>query len=197
MTQEKEITPEQKNGLLKGLIDKGLNTDNIMKSVVATSQQSYLTDIPGFDSLIPVHKLAVHKLADLKKFSGNSDDDYKSGKMEVHLDENLPEWDQAKNDLTPEELSVEENKNIVKALKTYVYGYSDKVKSYETVIHNHHFPLTVATYTAEDITVKSGTVLNVTGSSSVHDYGKVTVEAGGRINFETNAVWTVQEFISE
>ena len=196
MSITNELTSEQKKGLLQGLKEKGLNTDNIMKNVVTTGNQNYLTDIPGLDSLIPVQKLAVHNLSNLKKFAGNSDEEYQTGKLIIHLHEDLPEWEQAKNNKKAEELSVEDNIIIFKALKTYVYGYSAKVKSYETVIHNHHFPLTLASYSAQNIIVKSGDTLTVSGTRMLGNFGTVTVEAGGRINFETNAAFNVQYFIS-
>jgi hypothetical protein len=191
------LTQEQKEKFLQGISDKGLSTENIPKSVKSNSAVNYLTDEPGKISLIPVQKFSVHHLDKLKEIAGNSNQDYVNGTLKPHHHEDLPAWDEKKDHHKPEALSVEDNNNIVKAFKTYVYGDSEKVKSYQNVIHNHHFPLTLANYAAENLTVQSGHVLKVDGTMSTADWGTVTIENGGSIEFETHATWTAQSMDSQ
>ncbi|WP_444944389.1 hypothetical protein ACJJIK_04890 [Microbulbifer sp. ZKSA006] len=200
MSKSKGLTKEQKKRLLQGVKDKGLSEDSVAGHVETSGGECYLTDSVGKTSLIKPQYIEVENLDDLKALAGNADQDYENGTMERHLHENLPDWDMAKSSHAPEALSAEENNNIVKAMKTYVYGHSSHVKSYKDVIHKHHFPMTLMAFSAENITVKSGDTLNVTSDSTpgaVADIGKLTIEEGGSINFEVHATWTVQEFVSE
>lgn len=197
MSVKNVLTPELKQRFLDSLEKHGIPASKVEIDVVATGTQSYLSDRPGVKSIIPARKIAVHSLDDLKALAGNPDHHYKTGLMQAHLHEDLPLWEENKNGRAPEQLSIEENENIVKAFKTYIYGHSAKVESYKDIIHQHFFPMTLATYAAENMVVPAGTTLNVDGSMSSASFGTLTVEQGATINFETTATWTVQSMVSE
>ncbi|WJV61248.1 hypothetical protein PCO86_14785 [Pectobacteriaceae bacterium CE70] len=197
MSVKNKLTPELKQRFLDSLEKHGISQTKVITNVVTTGPKNYLSDRPGVGSLIPANKIAIHTLDELKALAGNSDDDYAKGVMQVHLHEDLPAWKKSKNGHAPDKLSVEENENIVKAFKTYIYGDSAKVASYKDIIHQHFFPMTLATYAAENLTVKSGEVLTVDGSKAVATFGTVTVEQGGSISYEVDASWTVQSMIFE
>ncbi|MFS2223864.1 hypothetical protein [Pantoea sp. B65] len=197
MSVKNQLTPELRQRFLDNLEKQGIPLSKVITDVVTSAPKSYLSDRPGVHSLIPANKLAVHSLDELKALAGNADEHYTSGLMQVHLHEDLPAWQENKNGYAPEELSVEENKNIVKAFKTYIYGHSEKVKSYKDIIHQHYFPMTLSTFAAENLTVTAGQTLIVDGSDASMVFATVTVEAGGTIQFETNSSWNVQNMILE
>lgn len=197
MSVKNELTPELKKKFLDSLEKHGILASKVPENVVTDGPQSYLSDRPGVKSIIPAAKVAIHSLDDLKSLAGNKDEDYENGLLKAHLHENLPAWPTEKNKHAPEHLSIEENESIVKAFKTFVYGHSAQVDSYKDIIHNHFFPLTLASYAAQNLTVQAGQVLNVDGSMAVATFGTVTVEKGGRINYEVNASWTVQSMVFE
>lgn len=197
MSVKNVLTPELKQRFLDSLEKHGIPPSKVIASIVTKGPKNYLSDRPGVNSLIPASKIVVHSLDELKALAGNSDDNYKKGILQAHLHEDLPAWNKKKNGHAPEKLSIEENENIAKAFKTYIYGHSEKVASYKDIIHHHFFPMTLASYAAENLTVKSGQVFIVDGSNAIATFGTVTVEQGGSIDYTVNASWTVQSMIFE
>lgn len=191
------LNEAMKSKFLQNLQSKGIDTSNIPEHVLTNETRNYLTDQPGVKSAVPAKMLAVHSLDELKALAGNSDDDYVSGNMATHLHEDLPAWDSARSHLAQSELTAEENNNIANAFKTYIYGHSAKVSSYKDVITNHYFPMKLAVYAAQNLTVKAGQTYIVDGSNAIAEWGTVTVEKGGVIQYQVNSTWTVQSWVSE
>lgn len=188
---------ESQKKFYDGLAKLNFDTEKLVQKVEATGEVCYLTDEPGGNSLLPAQMLAVHSLDELKALAGNPDAAYQSGEMEEHLHEALPACPAEHTLKARSELSPDENNAIVKAFETYIYGNSDKVKSYKDAIHHQYFPMKVAVYAADDLTVKAGTTFVVKGSDAIAHFNTVTVEKGASLQFEVNAQWTVQSMISE
>jgi hypothetical protein len=123
---------------------------------------------PKASSVTP-HLVVVNSLDEVKRLAGNADADYDSGLMQEHHPIQ-PAWDAAKNGHDASELSAEENGRINAAEMAYIYGHSKHHESYKS-------PFIV--------TAESG-----------HNYGTITICEGGSIQFEANAVWTVQRMVN-
>jgi hypothetical protein len=192
------LTAVQKENFEKRLRELGLNRSQVVAELQtgATPGPSYLSSHPGYSSEIKPTMLTVKTLAELRKLGGVSDELYLSGKVEEHH-EIPPEWPQEKNGLKPHELTPAENRNIRQAFVVQMYGNSHRVASYEKIIESHHFPITVAAFAAEDITVDPQHPLILKGPTQVCNFGVVTIKKGGQIICQADVEMTVQKMVKE
>ncbi|EQC00979.1 hypothetical protein [Photorhabdus temperata] len=138
---------------------------------------------------IPPAFFTVQTIQELKKLGGVPDSDYGPGKMEPHHP--LPE------PFSAERLANAPGNHIdlCKAFRAYIYGNSALVKDYEDIINAKRFPMKVALYSGDSITVAASNPLIVQsqdghGEPVVLVYKQITIEPGGQIIYRTNG--TVQ-----
>ncbi len=191
-------TDEMKKNFQKSLEKLGINPADVADHCTGEcGETKYLTDEPGVKSLVPARKMAVHSLDELKELAGVADEQYNSGKQQRHMHEDLPSWDSSKSNAKIADLSAEDNSSIAKAFKTYVYGDSTKVSSYKDVIENNYFPMTLAVYAGNTLTVPENTAYPITGSNAVATWETVTLKKGASLDFQVNAHWTIQNMVVE
>jgi hypothetical protein len=145
------------------------------------------------ESTIPPHIVTVTSLDEVKRLAGNPDADYDSSLMAQHH-EIQPEWPTHLNDKEPSELSAEQNRRINAAEIAYIYGHSRHHASYKAIIEKHKYPADFAIFAAEDVCVDARNPL-IIKSDSAHNYGTLTICEGGTVQFEGNAVLTVQKMV--
>lgn len=192
------LTAEQKENFEKRLRQLGLDRSRVVLELKtgATPGPSYLSSSRNVASDIEPVMLTIKTLSELKKLGGVSDEEYLNGSIEEHH-KIPPPWPQEKNDLKPHELTPEENRNIRQAFVVQMYGNSKRVGSYEKVIENHHLPITVAAYNAEDVTVDPEHPLILEGPTHVCNFGVVTIKKGGQIICRGDVEMTVQKMVKE
>jgi hypothetical protein len=198
MGKKNTLTEEQQKKFEKRLKELGLNPSHVVPELRtgATPGPTYLSNNPDIESAIPPQILTFTSLDEVKRLGGIPNGDYTSGRIEEHH-KALPPWPEVKNNLMPEDLTAEENRNIAGALLRYVYGNSEKFKSYKTIIEKHVFPLEIAAFAVENVIVDPEHPLILTGSIHTYVFGIVTIKPGGQIICEVDADMTCQKMISE
>ncbi|VAW74544.1 hypothetical protein MNBD_GAMMA12-232 [hydrothermal vent metagenome] len=97
----------------------------------------------------------------------------------------------------------DEKSHVAAAQLAFVMGHSDKVKEYETAINTISFPkpMTVPVFSAENVVVKKGAPLKITGDNNqpvIVNFGSVTIEEGAEIIVTGGAIkWTSQSFTQD
>ncbi|ERT11981.1 hypothetical protein [Photorhabdus temperata] len=160
---------------------KQLKTADFDGSVIFSDDPKIATIPPAF--------FTVQTIQELKKLGGVPDSDYGPGKMEPHHP--LPE------PFSAERLANAPGNHIdlCKAFRAYIYGNSALVKDYEDIINAKRFPMKVALYSGDSITVAASNPLIVQsqdghGEPVVLVYKQITIEPSGQIIYRTNG--TVQ-----
>jgi len=148
---------------------------------------------PQASSINP-HIVTATSLDEVKRLAGNPDADFNNGLMAEHH-EIQPEWPAHLNDKEPSELKAEHNRRIHAAEIAYIYGNSKHHQSYKAIIEKHKYPADFAVFAAEDVCLDSTNSPLIIKSDSAHNYGTLTICTGGSIQFEANAVLTVQKMI--
>ncbi|MBS9440453.1 hypothetical protein [Photorhabdus heterorhabditis] len=134
---------------------------------------------------VPPAFFTVQTIQELKALGGVPDSEYGPGKMEPHHP-------------LPEPFSAERLANVsgnhidlCKAFRAYIYSDSALVKDYEEILNAKRFPMKVALYSGEKMTVASDNPLVVEdkddyGEPVVLVYDQIIIEPGGQIIYRTN-----------
>jgi hypothetical protein len=148
---------------------------------------------PGNGPVEPVY-LLFKNIQEMKAIGGVSDHEYGADGMDEHHPLPAP--------FSAERLQGAEGSHadICAAFRAYIYGNSAQVKDYEAILNEKRFPMRVALYAGEDITVTANNPLIVEdkgnhGDPVVLTYRNVTVERGGRIIFKTNGAIRSEKMI--
>ncbi|MCG7409289.1 hypothetical protein MH117_17870 [Paenibacillus sp. ACRRX] len=161
----------------------GLTDDILHKGTITTSGTTYISADPALPSVVKPVYVTINSVDEFKEFGGNPDHLYTSGVMQEHHNV-ADDWPAAKTSLAYSELSPHEKAAICHAYTAYIYGNSQKVQSYRDVIQKHYFPAQLAVLAAEDVVVKSGDQLILSGDGDApitYSFNTITVEAGGQI----------------
>lgn len=192
------LISSQKQNFENRLTQMGLKPAHVVPEIKTGETQgpTILSSHPDFDSAVPPQMLSIATLKELRKLGGIPDQNYVQGKYDGHPE--VPsEWPEEKSGHRVGDLSPEENQNIRKAFVAYIYGHSDRVKSYEKVIENNYFPLKVAAFAARNVVVDPEHPLILKGQAQVYNFGVVTVKPGGQIQCEADVEMTVQKMVKE
>lgn len=173
------LSKEQKENFEKRLVALGLTQADVVPAAKA-------------DTPLTPKMITIPNVDEFKRLFGIPDSDYDSGKMKHHHDP-LPPWDSAKNNLTPKDMPGEDRQNIEKALKAYILGDSKKYAGYKPAIEKMHFPMEIAAYAADDLTVHSGETYNV--PPGTHAYGIITIYKNGTLSFGGDSNIDTQQMI--
>ncbi|MCA6222342.1 collagen-like triple helix repeat-containing protein [Photorhabdus antumapuensis] len=134
---------------------------------------------------VPPAFFTVQTIQELKMLGGVPDSQYGPGKMEPHH-------------LLPEPFSAERLANVpgnhidlCKAFSAYIYGDSALVKDYEEMLNAKRFPMKVAFYSGEEITISEDNPLIIRDKDSYGEpvvlvYNKITIEPEGKVICYTN-----------
>ncbi|QXF34846.1 hypothetical protein B0X70_17995 [Photorhabdus akhurstii] len=134
---------------------------------------------------VPPAFFTIQTIQELKALGGVPDSRYGPGKMEPYHP-------------LPEPFSAERLANVsanhidlCKAFRAYIYGDSALVKDYEEMLNAKRFPMKVAFYNGEEITVSESNPLIIKdkeqcGELVVLVYDQITVEPEGKVICYTN-----------
>ncbi|RAW92119.1 hypothetical protein [Photorhabdus laumondii] len=134
---------------------------------------------------VPPAFFTVQTIQELKALNGVPDSRYGPGKMESHYP-------------LPEPFSAERLANVSgyhidlrKAFRAYIYGDSALVKDYEEILNAKRFPMQVALYSGEQITINADNPLIIEdkehcGEPVVLVYSQITIEPEGKVICYTN-----------
>ncbi|MCC8460355.1 hypothetical protein, partial [Photorhabdus aegyptia] len=156
---------------------KQLKTSDFAGKVIFSNDPETASVPPAF--------FTVQTIQELKALGGISDSEYGPGRMEPHHP--LPDPFSAERlaDVTGYHI------DLCKAFRAYIYGDSALVKDYEKILNAKRFPMKVALYSGERITVTAGAPLIVEdkddyGEPVVLVYDQIIIEPGGQIIYRTN-----------
>ncbi|MDB6371861.1 hypothetical protein [Photorhabdus bodei] len=136
-------------------------------------------------STVPPAFFTVQTIQEMKLLGGVPDSRYGPGKMESYHP-------------LPEPFSAERLANVpgnhidlCKAFRAYIYGDSALVKDYEEMLNAKRFPMKVAVFSGENITVTNSNPLIIkdkehAGEPVVLVYNQITIEPEGKIICYTN-----------
>uniref|UniRef100_UPI00159EBC18 collagen-like triple helix repeat-containing protein n=1 Tax=Photorhabdus luminescens TaxID=29488 RepID=UPI00159EBC18 len=134
---------------------------------------------------VPPAFFTVQTIQELKALGGVSDSRYGPGKIEPYHP--LPE------PFSAERLAGVSGYHIDlrKAFRAYIYGDSALVKDYEEMLNAKRFPMKVALYSGEEITITADNPLIIEdkehcGEPVVLVYDKITIEPEGKVICYTN-----------
>jgi len=136
--------------------------------------------------------ITVQTLDEFKKLFGNPDSDYDTGKMKDHHD-SLPPRDDTKTHPVSKDMAGEDRRNIDKALKAYILGDSKKYASYKPAIEELHFPMEIAAYAADDLTIYSDETYQAPAGS--YNWGTLTIYKDGVLSFLGDSNVIVQQMV--
>ncbi|WP_118988362.1 hypothetical protein, partial [Photorhabdus sp. CRCIA-P01] len=156
---------------------KQLKTSDFDGPVIFSNDLKTATVPPAF--------FTVQTIQELKALGGVPDSRYGPGKMEPYHP--LPE------PFSAERLAnVPENHiDLCKAFRAYIYGNSALVKDYEEMLNVKCFPMKVALYSGEEITITADNPLIIKdkdnyGEPVVLVYNQITIEPEGKVICYTN-----------
>jgi len=134
--------------------------------------------------------ITVKNVDDAKRFAGVPDEDYHDA-LSKHFDIPAP-WPEEKNHLAPADLEPKQKQDIKRAMISYVYGNSEKVKSYKDIINKVHFPMTVPLITGDTLIVYTSQTYPL-DKNLVFD--TIMVYKGGKINCQGNITVKAKSFV--
>lgn len=129
--------------------------------------------------------ITIHSVQDLKDLAGFSDELYTEAEFDELL-EAPPDYSKLsrvqRQPQSPE---------MCDALEEYVWGNSSRVASYTDALNASRFPMQVAVYTGDDVTVTPANPLVIKGDGHGTPvsvvYKTITIEPGGQIIWEAAA----------
>ncbi|MBS9435809.1 collagen-like protein [Photorhabdus noenieputensis] len=134
---------------------------------------------------VPPAFFTVQTIQELKALNGVPDSRYGPGKMESSHP--LPEPFSAKRlaNVSGDHI------DLRKAFRAYIYGDSALVKDYEEMLNAKHFPMKIALYSGEEITIAANNPLIIKdkeqcGELVVLVYNQITIEPEGKVICYTN-----------
>jgi hypothetical protein len=132
------------------------------------------------ESTIPPIFIPLQNVQEAKELGGFPNTDFETGKLGNDL---LPIPQAFRTEVTPHPDPF--SPQICDALRAYIYGNSTFVQSYQDVLNNLRFPLTLTVHEGEDLIVTKGKPLIVKddghGNPIAVVFRKITVEPGGQI----------------
>ncbi|WP_157975420.1 collagen-like triple helix repeat-containing protein [Photorhabdus sp. CRCIA-P01] len=156
---------------------KQLKTSDFDGPVIFSNDLKTATVPPAF--------FTVQTIQELKALGGVPDSRYGPGKMESYHP-------------LPEPFSAERLANVpgnhidlCKAFRVYIYGDSALVKDYEEMLNAKRFPMKIAFYSGEEITISEDNPLIIMdkdnyGEPVVLVYNQITIEPEGKVICYTN-----------
>ncbi|MGK5052058.1 hypothetical protein [Janthinobacterium sp. RB2P8] len=205
--QFKDLSSEQVAKFNARCAQLGVDPSKIQGSVTTAGAEGGLhCGHPGANSTFPpANILKLDNVAQLKALSACNDEDYVRGlESDAHVkypqpvaDLELPLLSSYGSDLTLIEnfMTEAQKETVVQALHAYLVGNSNKVKDYEPIINAIHFPMSLAVYAAQDITITAANPLVLNSDQiGLYNFGVVTVEPGGSIQVLTAAQMDSQVF---
>ncbi|EQB98689.1 hypothetical protein, partial [Photorhabdus temperata] len=156
---------------------KQLKTSDFDGKVIFSNDPKTATVPPAF--------FTVQTIQELKALGGVPDSEYGPGKMEPHHP-------------LPEPFSAERLANVTgnhidlcKAFRAYIYGNSALVKDYEDILNAKRFPMKMALYSGESITVTADNPVIVEDKEGYGEpvalvYDQIIFEPGGQIIYHTS-----------
>ncbi|OCA56093.1 hypothetical protein [Photorhabdus namnaonensis] len=156
---------------------KQLKTSDVDGPVVFSNDLETATVPPAF--------FTVQTIQELKALGGVSDSQYGSGKMEPHHPLPKPFSAERLADASGNHI------DLCKAFRAYIYGDSTLVKDYEEILNAKRFPMKIAFFGGEELTITEGNPLIIEdkdchGEPVVLVYDQITIEPGGEIIYCTN-----------
>ncbi len=148
------------------------------------------SDDPAVSSVPPAF-FTVNTLQELKALGGVPDSQYGPAGMAEHHP--LPDPFDAQR-----LAKVSGNHaDLCKAFRAYMFGNSQRVSDYQDILNAKRFPMQVALFTGNNLTVSPGKPLIVEdkeghGNPVVLVYSTITVEPGGQIIYRTNGTVKAQ-----
>ncbi|EQB98625.1 hypothetical protein [Photorhabdus temperata] len=156
---------------------KQLKTSDFDGKVVFSNDPKTATVPPAF--------FTVQTIQELKELGGVPDSEYSPGRMEPHHP-------------LPEPFSAERLANVTgnhidlcKAFRAYIYSDSALVKDYEDILNTKRFPMKIALYSGESITITADNPVIVEDKEGYGEpvalvYDQIIFEQGGQIIYCTN-----------
>ncbi|NHB89756.1 collagen-like protein [Photorhabdus tasmaniensis] len=156
---------------------KQLKTSDFDGKVIFSNDPKTATVPPAF--------FTVQTIQELKELGGIPDSEYGPGKMEPHHP-------------LPEPFSAERLANVTgnhidlcKAFRAYIYSDSALVKDYEEMLNAKRFPMKIALYSGESITVTADNPVIVEDKDGYGEpvalvYDQIIFEPGGQIIYHTS-----------
>lgn len=188
-------------------VQLGVDPAKIQGSVTTADAEGGLhCGHPGANSTFPpANILKLANVAELKALCACKDEDYVCGReSDAHVRYpqpvaalELPLLSSYGRDVKLiENFMTEAQKGaVVQALHAYLVGNSNKVKDYEPIINAIHFPMSLAVYAAQNITITAANPLVLNSDQiGLYNFGVVTVEPGGVIEVLTAAQMDSQVF---
>ena len=202
-----DLSEEQHDRFNARLETLGIDPSSIPENVT-TPSGGLQVGHPGVNSSFPPARVAeIANLQELLAIGGNSDESYRnrtSSDSFVRYPQpasamTLPSLASCNNDVCQlkDSLSLEQHQEISKALHAAVMGDSSKVEDYHEHINAIHFPMQVALYAAQNITITPDNPLIINNPDNQPTslvFGTVTVEPGGYIEAKTPLELHSQQF---
>lgn len=134
-------------------------------------------------STLPPKMLTVNNVDELKKIIGLT-----TPASDGHINYPTPQ----ETSLVKEQPDAKHTQHLMKVMRCCVAGDSNKVASSDKeILQKTAFPMTLATFSVEDHTVKNGEVLKLT-DGTMANFGSLTIEAGGQIECDGSAFLNCQ-----
>ncbi|WP_402718135.1 hypothetical protein [Janthinobacterium rivuli] len=203
----KDLSDEQVAKFNARCAQLGVDPSKIQTSVTTAGAEDGLhCGHPAANSTFPpANILKVANVAQLKALCACKDEDYVRGlesDAQVRYPQPLSELalpplsSHGRDVALIENFMTETQKAaVVQALHAFLVGNSNKVKDYEAIINAIHFPMSLAVYAAQDITITAANPLVLDSDQiGLYNFGVVTVEPGGSIQVVTAAQMDSQVF---
>jgi len=145
------------------------------------TRPTYWNGSPNDDCPFSPKVLRTHNLDEAKRWIGIPDERFRKGDFpRVESLPARPWWSAQKSNFAA--LSKNDQNDIVRAAKAYVWGDSADVADYKTAIEEFLGPFRVMVFTVDNITVTPSQPWIINSSSpSTINVGTVTVQQGGQI----------------
>lgn len=190
-----DLTPQQQAAFNDRLKELRMDPSKVIPKITPDAYKGPIVlSADTGESTIQPHIVTVTSLDEVKRLAGNPDADYDNGVLQQHH-EIQPPWPATMNNKDAAELTAEQNRRINAAETAYIYGHSKHHASYKAIIERHKYPADFAVFAAEDVCLDSTNSPLIIKSESAHNYGTLTICEGGSIQFEANAVLTVQKMV--
>lgn len=176
------------------------NTDG--KTVIKTGETpgpTYLSSKEGYNSALRRKYKILKEIDELGALIEGNGDNIASGQGTI-LNEIPDQWPEEKSACNISDLYEADEKKIFNALKLFITGNGDKVKSYENVVKKRYFPMRLITYAASTIVISPGHPLIIEPSG--HDpvlleFDLIEIEPGGQIICGAPVIIKVKQFIKK
>lgn len=146
------------------------------------------------ESAVRPHMFTFNDLDQMKALVGNPDSDYETGFMDLHH-ELVNHWPQDRNGDCEDDLTPADNQRIDHAYKAYLFSHSKYFASYKAIVEKIHFPAKFVVFAVVDVCLDSTNSPLVVKNGSGVNFGTITICEGGWIDFQADAVVTIQKMV--